>query len=502
MKERQLIINIIVGVVSFGLSLGINFILSPYIVETLGVEANGYTTLANNMLSYITVITVAINSMSNRFISIEAFNDKHEEAKKYYSAAVCGNIFVALVCLPIFILFVLNITSFLNISVKLVIDVQFLFSFLFINFFISLFSYNLSVAFYIKNKLYISSFISIFSTLARALIIVLLFTSFKPFVAFVGFSTLVAGLITFICNAYFKQKLLPDYAFSYKYFDRIYLKDLLSSGIWNTISQIGNMLSTGLDLLITNIFIGEYEMGILSIAKAIPSIINELLTVIVSCFLPDLTMQYAKNNMQAFCKEVSYSMRLNGFLLNVPPMILIVFGKELFSLWYPTLDANFLYILSTISAIPWLIMGCSSILLNILAILNKIKLSSIIGCVFGFANVCVVALLLARTNMGVFGIVIVSSIMNIIRYFSFVIPYTSFQISGSLFTFFPVVFKSFFVSLICMIIGFCLKNLIPLNTWVTFIFGVFLFCIIVAVLEFFLLLTKNDRFRLYQILKK
>lgn len=500
MKERQLIINIIVGVVSFGLSLMMNFVLSPYIVETLGVEANGYTTLANNMLSYITVITVAINSMSNRFISIEAYNEQYDKAKKYYTVAICGNIFVALVSLPVFVFFVLNITDFLNISVQLVVDVQFLFSFLFINFFISLFSYNLSVAYYIKNKLYISSFIAIVSTLARALIIVLLFTSFKPFVSFVGFSTLVAGFITFISNIYFKKKLLPDYKFSFKYFDKNYLKNLLSSGIWNTVSQIGNMLSTGLDLLVTNIFIGEYEMGILSIAKAIPSIINELLTVIVSCFLPDLTMQYAKNDMNKFYKEVNYSMRLNGFLLNIPPIILIVFGKELFSLWYPTLDAEFLYVLSTISVIPWLIMSCSSILLNVLAILNKIRTNSIIGCLFGFVNILIVFVLLSNTEAGVYGIVIISSIINIIRYLFFVTPYVAMKVSKNIFAFYPTIIKNVLVTIICILVGFTIKKFIVITGWISFILSVIIFGIIVIGIEFALLLNKFDRERIYIVL--
>ena len=60
--SKQLTINMIANFVNFGISLCISFFLSPYIVRTIGVEANGFITLANNFVSYTSLITIALNS--------------------------------------------------------------------------------------------------------------------------------------------------------------------------------------------------------------------------------------------------------------------------------------------------------------------------------------------------------------------------------------------------------------------------------------------------------
>lgn len=69
--NQQSALNIIGSLVVVGINAAINFILSPYIVKYLGVEANGYITLANNFVSYIALVTMALNSMYARFILID-----------------------------------------------------------------------------------------------------------------------------------------------------------------------------------------------------------------------------------------------------------------------------------------------------------------------------------------------------------------------------------------------------------------------------------------------
>ena len=72
-KSKQLLINIIASFVAFGVSMGINFFLSPYIVKTVGTEAYGFVQLANNFINYFSILTIALNSMSSRFISVSYF---------------------------------------------------------------------------------------------------------------------------------------------------------------------------------------------------------------------------------------------------------------------------------------------------------------------------------------------------------------------------------------------------------------------------------------------
>ena len=90
-KNRQLTINMAANFINFGISLCISFFLSPYIVRTIGVEANGFITLANNFVSYTSLITIALNSMIGRFVTISLTEKKTDDANRYFTSALFAN---------------------------------------------------------------------------------------------------------------------------------------------------------------------------------------------------------------------------------------------------------------------------------------------------------------------------------------------------------------------------------------------------------------------------
>ena len=82
--KKQTGINLIAQVIAFGINLGISFFLTPFIVEKIGVEANGFVSLANNFVEYAQLITISINSMAGRFITIKLHQKNPEDANKYF----------------------------------------------------------------------------------------------------------------------------------------------------------------------------------------------------------------------------------------------------------------------------------------------------------------------------------------------------------------------------------------------------------------------------------
>ena len=73
MKNRQLILNMTSTMLAFCVNMGINFFLTPYITKNVGVEAYGFITLANNFVMYASLLTIALNSMIGRVITIEFY---------------------------------------------------------------------------------------------------------------------------------------------------------------------------------------------------------------------------------------------------------------------------------------------------------------------------------------------------------------------------------------------------------------------------------------------
>ena len=105
------------------------------------------------------------------------------------------------------------------------------------------------------------------------------------------------------------------------------MKELLVVGVWNSINQLSQILMAGMDLLMTNLFIGATDMGYLSIAKTIPLQIQNFIHMSANIFTPQLTKTYAGGNIKEFVKEIIFSMKITGFLGSVPIIGLIILEK-------------------------------------------------------------------------------------------------------------------------------------------------------------------------------
>lgn len=502
-KNKQLFINIIASFTAFFVSTGINFFLSRYIIQNVGAEAYGFIQVSNMFLAYFSILTVALNCMSSRFISVSYFRNEPEEASGYFASTFFSNAILSAFFTPVFLVVIFNLSKLVNISPNLVIDVQFLLGFTCVNFVVGILTTNLSVSYYIKNKLYISSLISIAGYIIRALLLFLLFSFSKPYVAYTAVVMLIVTLFTQGCNIYFKKRLIPDLKISLKNFSAEKVKTLVSSGVWTSITRMGTLLSEGLDLLISNLFLSAGDMGILAIAKTIPNMTGNILNTMIGTFLPNLTELYAQNKIPEMIKEIKYSMSLIGLIINIPIGILIGFGSMIFVLWVPGQDALYLQILSVLTILPWAIMGNVSIIHNVFTILNKIKVNSILIGITGFLNVGIVYILLKTTNMGLFAVAGVSSIISILRDLLYTVPYGAIYLKRNRFTFFPDVIKSVISVSSISVIAIIIKHLMPYTSWKYLIPAVMATAVFGLIFNIMFVLTRQTRRQLFgTIIKK
>ena len=154
-KSKQTLLNILCGIVVFAVNIFTSFFLSPYIVQTLGVEAKGFVTLATNFVSYATLVIVALNSLANRFITIKIHQGDYEGANRYYSSVFAGNIITLAVLFLPAIFCIVYIDRIVNVPPGLVTDVKILFALVFSSFFISTGTPKWQVATFATNKLHL-----------------------------------------------------------------------------------------------------------------------------------------------------------------------------------------------------------------------------------------------------------------------------------------------------------------------------------------------------------
>ena len=491
-RNKQLAINISASIVAFAVSAGINFFLTPYITRTVGEEAYGFVSLTNNLISYFSIVAIALNSMASRFIAVAYFKNNLQEASEYFSSTFFANMVLCLVFFPIFTLGIINI-SWLNISSELIADVQLLMTYVSVSFILDLLCTNLNISYYVKNKLYISSLISIGGYFLKVLLLFFLFNTFTTHIAYVGFATLMVQIFVQSNNLIQKKRLVPELNIKFAYFRLKKVTELVASGTWNSITRIGGILQDGLDLLITNLMINPSDMGILAISKTIPALINNLLGTLASSFMPNLTELYAKKETEQLKKSVKQAMKIIGMLINLPIALFIGFGDVFFRLWVSTQDAKLLQILAILAIVPWAVMGQAAIIHNIFTVVNKIKINSLLVCATGFLNVFTVYILLKKTSGGLYVVAGVSSIYSILRNLLYTVPFGAVYIKCPWYTFFPEIGKSILSVTVISIISIILKGLMPGITWLwLFLFAGFA-GIIGFVLNLYFVLNKEDR---------
>ena len=83
--EKQIAINMFFSIVSFVVSLGISFFVTPYITSQFGSEAYGFVKLADDFTRYAALFSVALNSMASRFLILQRERGDLGSAKKYFS---------------------------------------------------------------------------------------------------------------------------------------------------------------------------------------------------------------------------------------------------------------------------------------------------------------------------------------------------------------------------------------------------------------------------------
>lgn len=493
-KEKAFIVNMVGSLLTFLVSFGINFLFTPYITETVGGEAYGFVQLANNMVNYITIITVALNSVAGRFITVSYHKGQKREANQYFSSVFVANVVMAAVLSFVAVPVIANLEHFFEIPAALVVSVKQLFVFIYLNFVLTLLATVYTTATFITNKLYLSSIANIVTALLKVLILCLLFGVLTPNVAYIGIATCISTLAGLILNIIYTKRLIPDIRVKKADVSQKKVWELFTSGIWSSVTKLSQVLSDGLDLLITNIWISAYYMGQLSIAQTIPTYVASLLSMIISLFNPNLTLSYAKDNVEEMVTELKTSMKLTGFFSNIIFAFMLVFGDYFFRLWVPNQDYNLIYRLSLIIMMSVLVSGVTTSLNNVFLITNKLKVNSLFWLCISVLNVVLVAICLNATSLGIYAVAGISKFTGAIGNFIYLPLYASKCLKVKWNTFYPLILKYMGTTGIMVGVFYLLKNVfITPNNWLWLIIIGAVSGITGCIINYLIFLEKRER---------
>lgn len=481
MKDKRLMINMVAQCIAFIVNVGISFLLTPFIVNNVGKEAYGFVGLANNFVNYAQIVTIALNSMAGRFITISLYKNDQKSVNKYFTSVIVANIIITSIMTVPSVIIVLFINKIVHISSNILFDVRLLWAFIFLNFLISIIGSAFGIATFARNRLDLQSIRAIESNIIKVIVLFIAFCFFKPSVWYIGLASFLCTIYVTIANVYYTKKLLPKVQIKKKYFDINAVKILISSGMWSSITKISSIFSSGLDLFMANIFINASSMGILSISKTVPAIILSVFAMLSSIFSPQLTISYAKNDFKEIKKQLLESMKILGMLSCIPMAILFAYGDAFYGLWVPHENHRLLQILSIIACLELIFALPQESLWNVFTATNKVKQSSIALFCEGTLSIIttIIALLFVKNHLTRLYIIAgVSTVFAIIRACTFLPIYGAVCLKLKLTTFYPLIIRNTVSVAVLTVISLLIRKTIIINSWMKLI----LVCIITGVI--------------------
>ena len=506
-KNKQLIINMSASLLSCLVSLGISFLITPTVIDKLGAEAQGFITMANNFVSYAAIMAMALNSMAGRFITVKIHQNDTEGANRYFNSVMYANLAIVAILLIPCTAVVVYLEKLVNISPELVSDVKILFGTMFFNFMVTIVSTTFSTATFAANRLDLSALRTIESQIFKAALLVAAFAFLPIRVSYIGIATLLANIYLFFTYIHYTKRLLPQIEISRKHFRFKTVLEIMSAGIWNTVMRAGQALTSGLDTLITNLWIGKTESGYIGTATTIVLAVNTLYETISAVFTPSLTISYAKENKEELTSDLKSAMKLTGFFANIPLCFILGFGMSFYYLWLPSQRdiIHVYYFLTVLIMMGALVGGAISPLFNVYTIVNKLKWNSLVTLIMGLMNAAVVFLLLKIPALHAYGIYFVagvSSVLGIIKNMTFTPMYAAHCLNLPKKIFYPTILRYLAVTAFMSVVFIILGKLIPTGNWGMIVVDIFVCGIVGSLINFLFLFEKKEKAIFMDTVKK
>lgn len=396
--------TILVTALAYAVNYGITLILTPYITKTVGTEAYGFVTLAKQFTQYATIVTTALNIYAARYIGLSWHKKDIRQAKVYFASVFWGDVWLGFALLGAALVLTFFLDRLISIPPALVTDVKLLFVFSFIAFWVTTVFSVFGCAGYVCDRMDWKGYFKVLSYITNAVVLVTVYLLFPAKVKWVGLGTLSAALVIALSDFWMSRKLLPMLRAARKDYSFAAVKLLVMDGFWASFNMVGNLLNSGLDLLVCNQMLSSLAMGQLAIAKTVDTIVQSLYTVVDQAFIPRFLRTYAERGREELLGELRVSMKVSGLLANVTFAGFVALGRAFYRLWIPGEDTELIYRLTVVTIMTCIPNGAMHPLYYIYTLKLKQKFPCYVTILGGLFNVAGMYLLIKYAGMGVYAV--------------------------------------------------------------------------------------------------
>ena len=401
-SRRVIALNMFWSLLSLCINYLMNFLITPYVTNNIGVEAYGFVALANTFISYVDILAVGLNAFAGRFIAMAYYQKKLEKANRYFSSTILADLILACVLLAGGTVAIVRLDRMLQIPQELTADVKLLFFIVLMRYLLTLLRTAFDAAAFISERIDLAEKLQSAAYLLQAGLLLALCLLLQPHVWYVGLAAAVGALLLLAGNLRLCHKLTPELQFHVKDFSPHAVWEVLSTGSWTALNNLGNLLNSGLDLLITNLMLNATVMGQISVAKSLETIVSGMIMKISTVFRPRCLRLYAEDKMEELTGLLKISMRCTGGFCNLVVMGFFVCGHDFMALWLPGQNTDFLFRAGLIVLLSDIATGAVQPLYYVYTLTQKLRLPLYI--------------LLRYTSVGAYAVLLTTLVISVVHF--------------------------------------------------------------------------------------
>lgn len=310
--------NVLSNGAYFVFNAGLQLWFVRYLIHHLTVESYGLIPLSLNVANYMSILTISLSGSVGRFVTADLARGDVEAANKTFNTALFASLRLVVWLVPLMVGAAIVVPMFLSVPVGQLEGTRFLMACTGTAFLVNTLSSVFASASFAKNRIDIQRTVDSLGLLAQVACVVGLFTFVEVEFWFAGLGVLAMALVRQIGYQASCRRLTPELRIRRRDYDRKRLGEILGLSGWLITSNVGGLLLTQTDLLITNLILGAAAAGLYAPVTQIMIVVRALSGTLSYALSPTLTAIYAQGDMARLTRVTLRSVKLLGLSVALP----------------------------------------------------------------------------------------------------------------------------------------------------------------------------------------
>ncbi len=412
-KQRtgsRTLINLAANAANVAVNILVGIWFTRYLINHLGVSGYGLVPLVSQVVSYFSLLTLALNASVGRYLTIALERRDLGQANRFFNTSLFGSIIGALLLLLPGLLISLKPSLVFEVPQSVMGSARWLVLGTMCAFLINVVASPFEVASFCRNRFDLRTAVAVSSVLTRVGLVVVLFSLMTPNLWQVGAGMLAASLVGAVGAIIVWRRLMPGLSVNAASFDTSTLKRLTSTGGWIVINQVGSILYLNVDLLLVNRLLGPEPGGHYAAVLQWPILLRALAGAVAGVFAPTVLYLYARNDLSGLVTYARRAVRFCGLLIGLVVGLICGLSRPLLHVW---LGADF------VQFAPLMILMTFHLSINlgvlplfsIQVATNRVRWPGTVTCIMGIANLSLALILAKPVGWGMYGIAAAGAIM-------------------------------------------------------------------------------------------